>query len=82
LITIFHLLVEVKKHSSTTWGKFWVLQNCDFDDNLHNYGHANLNRRTAFLKSPCASLESYLRIQQRTQVDPLWLSYNGSLIHR
>jgi hypothetical protein len=40
-ITIFHLRVEVGEHSSTTLEKSWVLQNCDLDDNLHNYRHAN-----------------------------------------
>jgi hypothetical protein len=77
LITIFHLRVEVGEHSSRTWGKSWVLQNCDLDDNLHNYDHANSNRRTAFLESPCAWLEPYVRIPQKTRVDPLWPSYNG-----
>jgi hypothetical protein len=38
LIRIFHLRVEVGEHSSRTLGKPWVLQNCDIDDNLHNYG--------------------------------------------
>jgi hypothetical protein len=79
LRTIFHLRVEVGEHSSRILGKSWVLQNCDLDDNLHNSGHANQSRRTAFLESPCAWLELFLRIQQRTQVDPLWPLYNGSL---
>jgi hypothetical protein len=34
--------------------KILVLQNCDLDHNLHNYGKANSNRQTAFLESPCA----------------------------
>jgi hypothetical protein len=38
LRTIFHLRVEVGEHSSRTLEKFWLLQNCDLDDNLHNYG--------------------------------------------
>jgi hypothetical protein len=46
--------VEVGEHSSRTLEKSWVLQNCDLDDDLHNYGHANSNRRMAFLESPCA----------------------------
>jgi hypothetical protein len=50
----FHLQAEVGEHASMTLGKSWVLQNCNLDDNLHNYGHANSNRRTVFLESPCA----------------------------
>jgi hypothetical protein len=46
--------VEVGEHSSRTLEKSWVFQNCDLDDNFHNYGHANPNRRTTFLESPCA----------------------------
>jgi hypothetical protein len=79
LRTIFNLRVEVGDHSSRTLEKSWVPQNRDLDDNLHNYSHAISNRRTAFLESPCAWLEPYLRIQQKTRVDPLWTSYNGSL---
>jgi hypothetical protein len=40
LIAIFHLPVEVGEHSSRTLGQSWVLQNCDLDDHLHNYGQS------------------------------------------
>jgi hypothetical protein len=63
--------VGVGDHSSRTLGKSWAIQNCDLNDDLHNYGHAHSSRRTAFLENPCALLETYLRIQQRTRVDTL-----------
>jgi hypothetical protein len=53
LIMIFYLGGEVGQHSFRTLGISWVFQNCDLDDNLHNYGHANSNRRSAFPESPC-----------------------------